>query len=129
MACTQKDSVPDCAAVDQLLETQKTAIANAQRQFDEGQSIREIQQELGILVAQQGAAVNLCRERYQGLGTECKEAVAFHRLQDVGGLLRALHNAPLSETTSDRSFVQRMLNFGRDEASMPLHGQLCGFGA
>ncbi|WP_460710569.1 hypothetical protein [Lysobacter terrae] len=128
-ACAEQYPAPDCSAVDRLLDAQKAAIATAQRQLDGGQSIREIQQGLGALVAQQAAAVDLCREPYQALGNDCQEAAAFGRLQDVGGLLRALHEAQLSEAALDRGFVQRMLKGGRDEASKPLHGQVCGLGA
>lgn len=128
-ACAQKQTAFDCAALDDLLVTQVEAITVAQKQLDRGNPLQEIQQGLGAVVAKGEFVADQCYEaNYVDAGQNCIRLGTFGRTQDLGGLLRALHGADLTEGPTARVFAGRMLSAARDAASEPASGPKCMHG-
>ena len=124
-ACTQKPTEFDCSALVKLLAAQAEAISAAQQQLEHGRRVQEIQQGLGAVVAKGDLVADQCYESNLDAGHNCIKLGAFGRAQDLGGLLRALHGAELTEGPKDREFVRRMLSAAQDEASKPVSGPKC----
>lgn len=125
-ACGQERAEFDCAALDDLLVSQVEAITAAQQQLDQGNPVQEIQEDLAAVVAKGELLAEQCYEANSlDAGQNCIKLAAFGRVQDLGGLLRALHGPKLAEGAAARVFVGRMLSAARDVASKPVSGAKC----